>query len=112
MNTMIIDGYDAVVAYDPDINMFRGEFVGLNGGADFYASTVDGLRQEGEKSLQVFLDMCREDGVEPRKHYSGKFNLRVPQRLHERLALMAAASGKSINALIIEMLAEHTADTC
>lgn len=112
MNTMIIDGYDAVVAYDPDINMFRGEFVGLNGGADFYASTVDGLRQEGGKSLQVFLDMCREDGVEPRKHYSGKFNLRVPQRLHERLALMAAASGKSINALIIEMLAEHTADTC
>ncbi|OQX06997.1 MAG: DNA repair protein [Desulfobulbaceae bacterium A2] len=112
MNTMTINGYDAVIAFDSDINMFRGEFVGLNGGADFYASTVDGLRQEGEKSLQVFLDMCREDGVEPRKHYSGKFNLRVPQRLHERLALMAAASGKSINALVIEVLSEQTADSC
>ena len=35
INTMTIDGYDAVIQYDPDIKMFRGEFVGLNGGADF-----------------------------------------------------------------------------
>ena len=30
------DGYKAVIAYDPEIEMFRGEFVGLNGAADFY----------------------------------------------------------------------------
>lgn len=46
--------------------MFRGEFVGLNGGADFYARDVDGLKVEAKKSLEVFLEMCREDGVEPR----------------------------------------------
>ena len=44
--------------------MFRGEFVGLNGGADFYAQDIAGLRREGAASLRVFLDMCREDGVE------------------------------------------------
>ena len=43
--------------------MFRGEFAGLNGGADFYATTVDGLKEEGRKSLKVFLEMCAEDGV-------------------------------------------------
>ena len=37
MNTMTISGYQAVIAFDPDIQMFRGEFAGLNGGADFYA---------------------------------------------------------------------------
>ena len=26
-------GYKAVITYDPEIEMFRGEFVGLNGGA-------------------------------------------------------------------------------
>ena len=46
MNTMTINGYQAVIAFDPDIQMFRGEFVGLNGGADFYAKDVDGLRRE------------------------------------------------------------------
>jgi predicted HicB family RNase H-like nuclease len=106
MNNMTINGYDAVISYDPEINMFRGEFVGINGGADFYANTVDDLRKEGELSLKAFLEMCVEDGVEPRKQYSGKFNLRVPPVLHQRLATQAAAHGKSINAWIVELLSE------
>lgn len=56
------------------------------------------LRHEGELSLKVFLEMCAEDGVEPTKEYSGKFNLRMPSELHAELALRAASSGKvSIN---------------
>lgn len=109
MNTMDINGYEAVISYDPEINKFRGEFVGINGGADFYASTVDELRKEGEISLKVFLEMCAEDGVEPRRHFSGKFNLRVPPTLHQQLAIQAAARGKSINAWIVELLSESAA---
>lgn len=97
MNTMTINGYQAVISYDPDIQMFRGEFVGLNGGADFYAKDVDGLRHEGEISLRVFLDACAEDGVDPRKHFSGKFSLRVDPELHEAATLAAAAHGLSLN---------------
>ena len=67
MNTMEINDYQALIQYDPEIDMFRGEFMGLNGGADFYAKDIDGLREEGEISLRVFLEMCEEDGVEPRK---------------------------------------------
>lgn len=63
MNPMTIQGYPAVISFDPDIGMFRGEFVGLNGGADFYAKDLDRLRQEGELSLRIFLDACAEDGV-------------------------------------------------
>jgi len=63
MNTIEINGYRAVVHYDPDIDMLRGEFVGLNGGADFYAKDIDGLRKEGEISLRVFLEMCQEEGT-------------------------------------------------
>jgi predicted HicB family RNase H-like nuclease len=103
---MEINGFQATISYDPEINMFRGEFVGINGGADFYANNVDDLRKEGEISLKAFLDICREDGVEPRKQYSGKFNLRVPPTLHERLAVQAAAHGKSINTWITELLSE------
>ncbi|MCF8014158.1 MAG: type II toxin-antitoxin system HicB family antitoxin [Chromatiaceae bacterium] len=61
---LTIQGYSAVIAFDPDIGMFRGEFVGLNGGADFYAKDLDRLRQEGALSLRIFLDACAEDGVE------------------------------------------------
>ncbi len=106
MNIMEIDGYQAVIQYDPDIDMFRGEFIGLNGGADFYAKDIDTLRKEGEISLKVFLEMCREDGVEPRKEYSGKFNLRIPAELHTQLAIRAASSGKSLNQLVTDLLSE------
>jgi len=57
MNMMEIKGYRALIQYDPEIEMFRGEFIGLNGGADFYAKDIDGLRKEGEMSLKVFLDI-------------------------------------------------------
>jgi predicted HicB family RNase H-like nuclease len=104
INVMEIDGYKAVIKYDPEIGMFRGEFIGLNGGADFYATTVEGLREEGRKSLNVFLEMCAEDGVNPVREFTGRFNLRVPPELHERIATLAEASGKSINAWMVEAL--------
>jgi predicted HicB family RNase H-like nuclease len=106
MNVIEINGYRAIVQYDPDIDMFRGEFIGLNGGADFYAKDIDSLRREGELSLKVFLDMCKEDGVEPRKEYSGKFNLRVSPQLHAEIATRALAEGKSLNQWVADVLDE------
>jgi predicted HicB family RNase H-like nuclease len=106
MNTMEINGYRAVIQYDPEIEMFRGEFVGLNGGADFYATDISTLRAEGETSLKAFLDMCREDGVEPCKKFSGRFNLRVSPDLHAEIATRAAASGKSLNRWVADTLDE------
>jgi predicted HicB family RNase H-like nuclease len=34
MNKLNINGINAVISFDSDINLFRGEFVGLNGYAD------------------------------------------------------------------------------
>ncbi len=106
MNLMEINGYKAIIQYDPEIEMFRGEFVGLNGGADFYASNITDLKNEGRTSLEVFLEMCREDGVNPRKEYSGRFNVRISQELHKEIVATAAAADKSLNQWIADMLSE------
>jgi predicted HicB family RNase H-like nuclease len=104
MNLMEIDGYKAVIQYDPEIEMFRGEFVGLNGGADFYAGDIESLRHEGAVSLRLFLDACAQRGVEPRRHFSGRFNVRVPAALHADIAAAAAAADKSLNQWMVEAL--------
>jgi predicted HicB family RNase H-like nuclease len=109
MNVMTLDGYQAKIEYDADLDMFRGEILSLNGGADFYGKNTKDLRAEFKKSLQVFLDVCREKGIEPRRNYSGKFNLRIPAELHERLAIVAQAEGKSINTLAQEALQQRVA---
>jgi len=104
MNRMVIDGYSAVIKYDPEIEMFRGEFTGLNGGADFYARDIESLKREGEISLKVFLDSCRERGIAPKKTFSGKFNIRIPENLHADIVSAATAEGKSLNQWVTEAL--------
>jgi predicted HicB family RNase H-like nuclease len=39
------------------------------------------------------------------KHYSGKFQVRVPEEVHRRLAIRAAEQGVSLNALASSRLA-------
>ena len=104
MNIMKIDGYKAVINFDPEIELFRGEFIGTNGTADFYAKDVEGLKKEGTLSLKVFLEMCVEDGVNPRKEYSGKFNMRIPPELHAEIVAAAVSSGKSLNQWTLDTL--------
>ena len=48
--------------------------------------------------------MCREAGVEPRKQFSGKFNVRIPADLHAAIATAAAADGKSLNQWVTDEL--------
>ena len=109
MNVMTIDSYHANIEYDEELDLFRGEILGLSGGADFYGKNPKELRTEFKRSLQVFLEVCKEKGIEPKRHFSGKFNLRIPPELHEKLAIAAQAQGKSINTLAQEALQELVA---
>ena len=95
MNLMTYQDYQAKIEYDEDLDQFRGEILGLNGGADFYGKNPKELRTEFKKSLEVFLAVCKEKGIEPRRSFSGKFNLRISPDLHARLAIAAQAEGKS-----------------
>jgi predicted HicB family RNase H-like nuclease len=106
-NVMTIGGYKAVIAYDPEIELFRGEFVGLNGGADFYAPDIAGLRREGETSLRVFLDACERRGIAPRTLPTGRFELEIDPALQASIAAAAQAEGTSIEHWIQTVLKER-----
>ena len=68
MNMLSIGSYRAVVTYDSDTETLRGEFLGLNGGADFCASDILALKAEGAKSLATYLDVCKENRTDPELH--------------------------------------------
>ena len=104
MNMMELDGYRAKIEYDPELDQFRGEILGLNGSADFYGKSPASLRKEFKESLKVYLEVCAEKGISPTKEYSGKFNLRIPPRLHSEIAARAMAEEKSINQWVSENL--------
>ncbi len=105
-NIMIIDGHQAVIEYDSELEMFRGEFIGLNGGADFYASDIPGLHREGATSLRIFLEECARYGVKPTRNFSGRFVLRVPPEIHQAATTAAAAHGESLNQWVVALIKE------
>ncbi|WP_116368816.1 type II toxin-antitoxin system HicB family antitoxin [Parahaliea mediterranea] len=104
IDVLNVNGYRATVKYDPEIDMFRGEFLGLNGGADFYADTVKGLKREAERSLNAFISVCKERGLPVKRDYSGRFNVRVAPQLHEKAVLVAKARKVSLNKLVEQAL--------
>ena len=110
MNMMEVEGYKAKIEYDPDLDQFRGEILGLNGSADFYGKTPASLRKEFKNSLKVFLEVCKEKGINPTKEFSGRFNLRIPSKLHREIAARAVATDKSINQWVSETLKRCISD--
>ena len=73
----------------------------------------------GKNEQKVFAELCEvidewaalsekdRDALPPSmvgKNYSGKFNLRLDKKLHERLAIEAIKEGKSLNAFCAQAL--------
>lgn len=104
MNILEVDGYKAKIEYDPDLEQFRGEILGLNGSADFYGNSLVALKKEFKNSLKVFLEVCKEKEISPTREFSGKFNLRIPSKLHSEIAVCANSENKSINQWVTEIL--------
>ena len=92
-------GYVTDVEFDDSVGRIHGRVV--NSGAypiaTFEATDVVGIRTEFQRSIDEYLASCEEDGVEPRRPFSGKLNVRLGQELHQRVVRAAAESGMSLN---------------
>ena len=104
INTMTLDGFTAIITYDPDKDWFRGVIQGLNGTADFHGRTPEELRKEFKNSLAFFIEICEHKGRPVRKPLSGKFVVRLPPELHQQATLAAQAEGLSLNALVVRAM--------
>lgn len=84
-NVVEINGEKAVVAFDPEIQMLRGEFAGRNGGADFYAESVHD-RSRKAVGHWTFISKCAgkrassHAGNSPASSMSASIPKIMPQR--------------------------------
>jgi predicted HicB family RNase H-like nuclease len=97
-------GYTGMVEYDPDGKIFTGEVIGLRSVVTFQGRTPDELESSFHESIDLYREMCKEDGVSPEKPYSGRFNVRISPELHREIALKAAMERKSLNEWVSETL--------
>ena len=93
-------GYVGSVEYDDENRVFTGTVINTRTVITFHGSSVDELEKAFHTSVDDYLQWCREDGIEPEKPYSGKFNVRFSPELHRRAALGAKRLGISLNSFM------------
>lgn len=102
MTMMKYKGYTASVTYEPDDRLFFGKVLDIADFVVFQGETVDELEASFHESVDGYLDFCARKGFEPARPYSGKFVLRLPPPLHQRVTAAARRDNTSMNNWIVE----------
>jgi len=91
-------GYRASPTIDLDAGVIRGKILEINDVVTFEGKTVEEARQEFEKSVDLYLEFCKQEKIEPEKLFSGRLPFRTTPETHRQIYLAATQAGKSINA--------------
>ena len=107
-NVLEYKGYHTKVEYIAENNILYGKIEGINDLVTFEASDLSSVEKEFHEAVDDYLAFCEAIGQPPEKEYKGSFNIRITSELHRKLSLEADKKGISLNALIEEILQQHT----
>ena len=60
-------GYIGAVNFDPEIDLFHGTVVNTNDVITFYGESIGELREEMQKSIEGYIEFCKEQEKIPEK---------------------------------------------
>lgn len=104
MNLMTYKNYSARIEYSDEDACFIGHVAGIRDVVGFHGESVAGLRAAFEEAVDDYLATCEKLNRSPQRPYSGKVMLRIDPGIHAKVAMLAEAQGKSINAWAQEAL--------
>ena len=58
-------GYIGVVDFDSEIDLFHGTVINTQDVITFYGASVTELWEQMQKSLEVYFEVCKEQGKGP-----------------------------------------------
>jgi predicted HicB family RNase H-like nuclease len=99
-------GYIGYVEFDDESEIFHGEVINTRDVITFQGKSVSEIKQEFQKSVDVYLDFCKQHGKKPDKPFSGKITLRLSPDLHRRIYAAAKCSGKSLNQWVADQIGQ------
>jgi predicted HicB family RNase H-like nuclease len=81
-----------------------GEVMGLRDVVTYQGRTIEEARRAFQESIDLYLETCAEEGIDPDKPFSGKLLIRTEPKVHRALAFCAKARGLSINTFAEQVL--------
>ena len=97
-------GYTARVEFDEDEGVLHGRVLGIRHVVTFEASSVNELEEEFHHSVDEYLLLCGERGIQPDREVSGDLVVRIDPDLQRRVTLAASGRQMSIDAWAEEAL--------
>ncbi len=104
MRTVTHKGYLAKIEPDLDDGILVGRVINTRDIIGFHGETISEAIESFHAAINEYLEDCRQRGIEPKKPYSGKFNLRLSPQLHSEISAAAAENNKSLNKWVIDTL--------
>ncbi len=99
--------YYGSVHYNDDDGIFHGKVEFVRALINYEGEDVKGLRRAFEEAVNDYLDLCKEEKVDPEKPFKGSFNVRTGPVLHRRATLYAKEHGINLNNVIIEAVDQY-----
>ena len=106
---MTYKGFIGSVEYDDEAHIFSGEVINTRTVITFQGTTVDEIENAFHDSVDDYLEWCKEDGIDPEKPYSGKFNVRLTPLFHSQVAIAARKMNMSLNSFVEKSLHDEIA---
>jgi predicted HicB family RNase H-like nuclease len=100
-------GYVGSVVFDDEAGIFHGQIVNTKDMITFQGQSVAELKTAFIDSIKDYLEFCAARGEPPEKPMSGKFNVRIPPKLHALASASARSKNISLNRLVQEALEQY-----
>ena len=102
--------YKVDLIWDPEGKIYVAKIPELDGCMSHGKTELEALRNV-ERATEGWMKTAKEFGMEipepiPQREFSGHFNVRVPQDVHRKLALLATEEKVSLNHLVSHILAK------
>ena len=99
-NIMTYKGYTGSVEYSDIDKILFGRVIGVRSLISYQGSSVEELRADFEEAVDDYLDMCKQQDIEPEVYYKGAISVRLDPELHRLATIAAQSNHETLNEFI------------
>jgi predicted HicB family RNase H-like nuclease len=100
-------GYSGSMEISQEDQCLYGKILFVNDLVTYEAETVPELESEFREAVDDYLETCQELGVSPDKPFSGTFNVRIGEELHQAAAKSAYMADIKLNDFVKQAIKER-----
>ncbi|QTE21870.1 type II toxin-antitoxin system HicB family antitoxin [Polaribacter cellanae] len=92
--------YIGSVEFSAEDDILFGKIIGINDLVTYEAASVKELKKSFIEAVDDYLETCKSIGKNPDKFFKGVFNVRTPNTVHRRLAILAEKNKMKLNEVV------------